>query len=912
MSRAAQDNGGSDWYRDDNAILSELQTLHRPAPQFAGIRGYSDLRELRRGGQGVVYSATQLSTRRRVAIKVLLDAGGSTDEARRRFEREVDLVSHLSHAHIVRVFDRGTTDDRRQYCVMEYIDGASLDQLMAGGATPFKTIPDALRFFVKICDAVQYAHQRGVIHRDLKPSNVCVDRAGEPHVLDFGLAKATSANGREMTQFSQTGQFMGSLPWASPEQVDGTPDQVDVRTDVYSLGVMLYQLLTAKFPYEVTGPLSQIFQNIRSATPAPPSRLRQEIDEDLSTLVLKCLAKEPERRYASVGELARDIRHYLAGEPLEAKRDNAWYAARKALRRYRTAARVATVFLVASLGVAVWLALLWQRAIAAERLAADRLVIVEAARSAEERAHAATAEEVEKAKKITAFLDTTLRFVDPWKDPGRDITPFREMLDSARKRLDESFDSQPEVAIAIAGTIGNDYWTLGLLDDAEPLLRRAYEQAHDVLGKDHPTTLAAMHDLGSMLTDRGKHEEAEQLLHALVETQRRVFGPGDARTLRSLNNLAYDIDWQGRVAEAAELYAQALEGERRVLGSQNVDTLRTMNNLAIASQTLGKSAEAERLFQEVIEGRTALFGAKHPETLQAKMNLAQQIVDTGRLAEGEALLRGIRDEITAALGPGHPLAISATGNLASVVGTLGRKEESLALDRQAYEAQVAFSGPDSPQTLQRKNQILCSLIDLERFDEAIPLARELARQFAESIGPGDLRTLTTSGNLAYVLSETNAKEEAESLWKQIVADGTAKLGPKSQPVVTSLTNLGKLYADEKRWAEADTAYTAAVQAMKDLSQDNTWRFAVMLSGLGRVQLETGRLDDAEASLGRAYQILSESFGDAHERTQQNLKYFVRVYEAKGDVAQVARLRAKMTAQATKPAATAPAGADDSK
>jgi RIO-like serine/threonine protein kinase len=172
MTHPSQETAGSDWYRDDRALLAGLQTLRTPNRVLGGIPGYGDFFELRRGGQGVVYTATQLSTRRRVAVKVLLDAGFASEQMKRRFEREIDLAAQLSHANVVRVFDRGTTDDGRHFCVMEYIDGPSLDQLMAGDNGPFRTIPDTLRFFAKICDAVQYAHQRGVIHRDLKPSNV--------------------------------------------------------------------------------------------------------------------------------------------------------------------------------------------------------------------------------------------------------------------------------------------------------------------------------------------------------------------------------------------------------------------------------------------------------------------------------------------------------------------------------------------------------------------------------------------------------------------------------------------------------------------------------------------------------------------------------------------------------------------
>jgi tetratricopeptide (TPR) repeat protein/tRNA A-37 threonylcarbamoyl transferase component Bud32 len=906
MSRTTHETAGSDWYRDDRALLEGLQTLHRPISQFSGIRGYGDFHELRRGGQGVVYTATQLSTRRRVAVKVLLDAALATDETKRRFEREIDLVAQLSHSNVVRVFDRGTTDDGRHYCVMEYIDGASLDQLMAGGATPFTTIHDTLRFFSKICDAVQYAHQRGVIHRDLKPSNVCVDRAGEPHVLDFGLAKPINVTAQSITQFTHDGQFMGSLPWASPEQAKGSPSPIDVRTDVYSLGVMLYQLLTGRFPYEVAGPLPKVLENILIAEPTPPGRVRPEINEELSTLILKCLAKEPDRRYQSAGELARDVRHYLAGEPLEAKRDSAWYAVRKALGRYRTVARVSAAFLVISICATIWLALLWQRATAAERLAAERLQNVETARSAEKQAHEATTAEADKAKQITAFLDTTLRFVDPWKHPGRDITPLREMLGAATKRMEGAFEQQPEVEAAVAGTLGYDYWTLGLYEQAEPLLRRSYELFRQTRGADHFSTFEAMHNLASLLTERGRHSESEPLLRELVENERRVLGAEHEATLRAMNNLAYDIDWQGRVAEAAELYKQALDGQMRTIGPKTMETLRTMNNFAIALPTLGQPQEGERLMRDVIAGRTEVFGPLHPETLQARMNLAQIVGTDGRVAESEQMLRELLPEIEAALGPNHPLRISVMGNLAGALGTLGKLDESLQLEQQAYAAEVAFAGPDNPGTLLRKNQLVCAMIERRRYDEAVPLARELKDQLSRTVGADDMRTLVAAGNLAFVLKETGSAAAAEALWREILAIAEPKLGVTSQPVITARTNLGGYFADLGRWPEAEENYRAALNAAIELNQENSWRTAVMRSGLGRVLLETGRLADAEENLLRAYSVLYEAFGDQHERTQRTLTFVVRLFEVRGDEARAAEFRAKLAPVKPSSSASEPA------
>lgn len=360
-----------DRIREDNRFLSgfaidgTLLANARGGADFQlDIPGYQIAREIHRGGQGVVYQAVQRSTKRDVAIKVMKQGPFATMADRARFDREIEMLGRLNHPNIVAVHDAGIVSGFH-FFVMNYIDGRPLDEI-AGRGSPDFNIRDALRLFGKVADAVHAAHLRGIIHRDLKPSNIRVDRSGEPYVLDFGLAKPADAPRDSV--MTATGQFVGSLPWASPEQIEGEPSKVDLRTDVYSLGAILFQLLTGQLPIDVGSNLRQSIDHILFHEPQRPSATAggAGIDDELDTIVLKCLSKDRDRRYQSAGELARDLQRYLAGESIEAKRDSAIYVLRKTLRRYRLRVALAGAFVVLLAAFGIVMSLLYRHSVRLE------------------------------------------------------------------------------------------------------------------------------------------------------------------------------------------------------------------------------------------------------------------------------------------------------------------------------------------------------------------------------------------------------------------------------------------------------------------------------------------------------------------------------------------------------------------
>ncbi|RMH13847.1 MAG: hypothetical protein D6695_02880 [Planctomycetota bacterium] len=362
MSSASQTPAAAKSVELDLIEAARIQAQHGfsggvRGPGGGSIPGYRLLKEIHRGGQGVVYQAVQEATRRKVAIKVLREGPFASQNDLARFEREVQVLAQLKHPHIVTIHDSGSCGGC-YYFVMDHVAGLPLDEHVK---LRDLSLFERLELMATICEAVNAAHLKGVIHRDLKPGNIRVDPQGVPHVLDFGLAKLSGADdpAQHITQMTATGQFVGSLPWASPEQAHGDSHKIDVRTDVYSLGVILYQLLVDRFPYDVEGSLKDVLERIATAPPTPPRSVRPGVHPEACAIVLKALSKSRSERYQNAGELGRDIRRFLAGEPIEAKRDSAVYLIRKAMQRYWVQSLVAGGFLLLILAFAITITLMF-------------------------------------------------------------------------------------------------------------------------------------------------------------------------------------------------------------------------------------------------------------------------------------------------------------------------------------------------------------------------------------------------------------------------------------------------------------------------------------------------------------------------------------------------------------------------
>ena len=597
-SGAAQNGNGRTNTNGNGAVLEAVTD---------SIDGYEILEELYRGGQGVIYKALQHAPRRVVVLKVLLGGSFASERERYRFEREVGLAASLRHPNIVTVFESGTAGTR-PYFTMEYVKGQRLDQYLHINNS---SLDDSLRLFQRICRAVHYAHQHGVMHRDLKPGNILVDEAGEPRVLDFGLAKSATDEVGPSRRVTMTGEFMGTLAYASPEQVAGDSRRIDIRTDVYSLGVILYEMLTGQLPFDTTDQLSEMLRQITEGQPARPTLMNPALDVDLEIILLKVLAKDRERRYQSAEALAADIDRYLSSEPIEARRDSTWYVVRKALRRHKAPVAAAVMMMTVVLGFAVTMTIMYGHA---ER-------------------------EATRAKQTQVFLEGLLGSASA-ENLGPDVK-LLEVLSGAEQRIREELSDQPEVEVAVRQTIGRTYATIRSFSAAEHHLRSALRISRDVYGSDHPTTADCASLLGVVLAQQNNSLSIDLQRQALA-VRRRLFGDDDSLVAQSTMDLASAL-WRcggkERYPEAERFYADALALYREAGPTEQRGLARCLHSLASLRLRQDQHDRAEPLLAESLAIIRSLGDEHHPYAVDLINDYATFLSWAGDYEKADELLR---------------------------------------------------------------------------------------------------------------------------------------------------------------------------------------------------------------------------------------------------------------------------------
>ena len=663
------------------------------------IGRYKLLQHLGDGGFGSVFEAEQSEpVVRRVALKVI-KLGMDTKQVVARFDVERQALALMDHPGIAKVLDGGTTESGRPYFVMELVRGLPITEYCVRNRLP---LADRLELFIAVCGAVQHAHLKGILHRDLKPSNVLValhDGRPVPKVIDFGIAKAMHARLTEHTLLTEARQLIGTPVYMSPEQVERSGFDLDTRTDVYSLGVLLYELLTGSTPIDTRVLREADFLELRrlicEQDPVRPSLRTGTADTralrgDLDWITMKALEKDRTRRYESAAELGADIRRHLDDEPVLAGPPSATYRAAKFLRRHRLAvlagAAVALALVGGMIGTGYWLV----------------RALREGERASEQAAEAARARD--DAEAVTSFLTNMIESVDPG-NAGRDVTMLA-VLDGAAPRLGALMAENPTVEARLRQSFGLSYLALGRMTAAEEHLKSSLDVRRRTLGPDHVDTLRATVNLAALRLEQSQNDEAETLLRGAVEGLERAVGADHPMTLGALSNLAVVRARRSADEEAAALQRRVYEGQRRVLGPTHENTLGAQLNLSDLLADTGHPDEAEALAREAAEGFERAHGAEKPATLLAQSNLAMLESRLGRNAEAESRMERVLEARRRVLGDGHLETLSALGNLGMIrtrLGDVAGAEEALV---EAWQGLRTVLGEAHPTTVMIAGQMI--------------------------------------------------------------------------------------------------------------------------------------------------------------------------------------------------------------
>jgi tetratricopeptide (TPR) repeat protein/predicted Ser/Thr protein kinase len=653
------------------------------------IGRYDIVQVLGQGGMGTVYEAEQPQPKRRVAVKVLRgDLAG--EHLLRRFQREIEVLGKLRHSGIAQIHEAGMGDvwhggvrtHALPFFAMELIRGRPLTEYANGNHADTRT---RLEMFLRVCDAVQHAHQHGVIHRDLKPANILVDATGQPRILDFGVARATEPDRDGITRHTQIGQIVGTLAYMSPEQIAGDGRQLDTRSDVYGLGVVLFELLTGQLPLDCGDcSLADAARIIRDEKPRALSEANRALRGDLETVVAKALAKDPARRYQSAGEMASDIRRHLQGEMIDAKRDSALYVFRKTLFRYRWPLIALHAFMVLLGAFAIYALSQAQRY---RELASRERQVSQVAAAAERRADDERQQaeaQADRADAVKAFLQMMLVAADPTQAQPRDVT-VREVLDDAARRIQSgALADQPDAEVEIRETIARTYNHLGLYESARPHYEWLHGSSARRFGESHLETVRVLIQLAKNCAQAEDYEVAKTAFERCLELTVAEHGDDQELTLAAMDGLGSVLARMGRAEEAESLHVEALAGVEQAFGQEHELFVATTLNLGDVYRDQGRLEEAERLYLRALELAEQLHGEDAYVTIRIRRQLAFFVYgQTDRLEEAEELLRETLVLARLGLGVEHTETNIVLNWLSRVLRSRGKIDKAERLLREA-------------------------------------------------------------------------------------------------------------------------------------------------------------------------------------------------------------------------------------
>jgi serine/threonine protein kinase/tetratricopeptide (TPR) repeat protein len=776
------------------------------------IGPYRVLDLLGEGGMGLVYRAEQEAPVRRLVALKLLRSGLDTRSVVRRFEAERQVLALMDHPGVARIYDAGVSSEGQPYFVMELFEGTPLTSFCDAHEL---SISLRLELLLQVADAVQHAHRRGIIHRDLKPSNVLVrhvDGRAIAKVIDFGIAKATHlAVDPAGAPETARGLLVGTPEYMSPEQISSSPD-IDTRTDVYSMGTLLYELLVGVLPQESYGSVFQKLHRERDPpTPSArlrgmgaqaqaiarrrrvdPAQLRRRLSGELEWIVAKAIAYDRDERYGSVAELADDLRRHITDLPVTAGPPSVVYRARKFTRRHRAAVVAGGIAVIAVLlGVA---GVIWS-ALAAHQAQAQTEIALERARH-----------EAQTSQTVSNLLFETLSAADPEQsyaspDEARELKVV-DVLARAGEQAGVRFGERPLLEATLRGLVGRTLLRLHQYDAAELNLHKALELRREHLGEDAPATLEVRHDLATAAADRGGYAAAESLHRAVLQDRKRVLGGDNVDALTSMTSLGGVLIQLGQMEEASRLYREALERGTRVLGEEHVIVTEALTGIAYLANQSGDSKSAAESYARIVAIRRRVQGPDHPATLAALNNLAAARMAAGQPEEAEALYRDVLERHQRVFGPRDARTLNAESNLGATLWRTGKLGEAAELFRAIVATNAIVLGSAHPQTLVSINNLGRMLTDQGQLREAEEIYVDLIPRAEAVLPAGHVNLALYRGSYGLLMLRLNRYAEAEAQILAALSGLEEALGPGHPRVRSQLERLVALY---EVWGKGDRA-----------------------------------------------------------------------------------------------------------
>ena len=884
---------------------------------------YRLVRKIGEGGMGEVWIAQQSEpVKRRVALK-LIKSGMDTRAVLARFEQERQALALMDHPNIAKVFDAGKTPGGQPFFVMELVEGEPLTKFCD---EELLTLESRLELFVPICQAVQHAHQKGIVHRDLKPANVLVtevDGRPVPKVIDFGVAKATAGKITDQTMDTQFGAVIGTLEYMSPEQAGGAVDDIDTRADIYSLGVILYELLTGLRPIDRTqlqkAALTEMIRIIREVEPSKPStrlstsealpslaavrrieprKLTAALRGELDWVVMKCLEKSRERRYETASGLARDIQRFLADEPVEARPASKAYRLRKLLARNKVTAIAAGLIFLSLVAGVTGTTIGMMRANEAQKKEADQRRIAEAGEirandlaARETQARQSAEKRLVQVEKGVEILGSIFENIDP-DERKKGEKPLQailgEKLDQAAASLEGDAVGDPLIVADLKLKLGKSQLGLGNTAKAIAMITDVGKTYEASLSPDDFRNKRAKFALATAFLEDGKADQAAGLLEPLLESEKRSSDAPVAGIDEITANLAAAFTNQGRYDKAANLLEGLLKKARELKAEPGLSNI--LHNLAMTYQLGGNTKKAIPLMEEAVAIRTKTLGTKATPTLTSMQALGEAYDAVGDTEKSLDLLEKTYRSLLETQGPQHPDTLRTLNGLAATYAENGKHEQAAPLLEQAVKAMKLKLGPDHPNTLTTMSNLAQTYRMLNREQDALPIAEEAYQRKKLAVGPDHPETLGLMNNLAAIYLSMKKRDQALPLLEKSLKAMQARLGPDHPETFPVENNLGALYFQSGKFREAVTLFEGLLAKTRRKLGDDHPNTIFTAFNLAVNQMEAGENEKSLATIGQWMKIALKSMPPGHPTTTFGRNAEARIFEASGKAAEAEAYR----------------------